>query len=56
MGVYLPCNVVVRVNAAGVTELEAVNPSEMARVAPEVATLAEEVKARLTRVLAAVGV
>jgi uncharacterized protein (DUF302 family) len=55
LGLLLPCNVVVRVDAQGATQVEFMDPGAMSRLTdnPEVAKVASEVRGRLLRVLAA---
>ena len=57
VGLLLPCNVVVRVDARGRTVVEAIDPVVQLGVAENAALLpvAEEVRARLLRVLERVG-
>jgi uncharacterized protein (DUF302 family) len=56
IGLLLPCNVVVRQDADGVVHVEFMDPSAVLDMvdAPEVAAVAEEVRQRLGRVMAAV--
>lgn len=56
LGLLLPCNVVVRSLEDGRTMVEALDPVMQLSVAdnPELPALAEEVKARMERVIAAV--
>jgi uncharacterized protein (DUF302 family) len=55
IGALLPCNVVVRVDAAGRTQVEIMDPRAVLQLVerPEIAEIATEVRARLERVLAA---
>ena len=55
IGALLPCNVVVRVDAAGATHVEFMDPDAVLRLVDhaEVVRLAGEVRPRLMRVLAA---
>jgi len=55
IGALLPCNVVVRTDAAGKTWVEFMDPRAVLELVdrPEVATLAADVRGRLERVLAA---
>ena len=55
IGALLPCNVVVRVDGAGKTIVEIMDPDAVMRLVdtPGVAAVAAEVRARLERVLAA---
>jgi uncharacterized protein (DUF302 family) len=55
IGVMLPCNVIVQENAAGETEIAAIDPrAAMERVGnPALAEIAKDVAARLERVVAA---
>lgn len=57
LGVLLPCNVVVRETADGNVEVASVDPvAAMERTGnPALATTAEEVRRRLSRVISAVG-
>lgn len=54
IGALLPCNVIVRVDAAGQTHVEFMDPIAVLQLVdrPEVPALANEVRARLDRVLA----
>jgi len=56
IGVMLPCNVIVQENAAGKTEIAAIDPrAAMKRVGnPALAEIAQDVAGRLERVVAAV--
>ncbi|HEX5092172.1 MAG TPA: DUF302 domain-containing protein [Burkholderiales bacterium] len=56
IGALLPCNVVVRVDAAGKTVVEVMDPDAVLGLVgrPEIAPIAAEVRARLERALAAV--
>ena len=56
VGVFLPCNVVVREIEPGTTRVEAINAEMMGQMFPvaEVEAVAQEVGARLARVLDAV--
>ena len=56
IGALLPCNVVVRVDAAGKTIVEVMDPDAVLRLVdkPGIAVIAAEVRGRLERVLAAV--
>lgn len=56
IGALLPCNVVVRKDAAGKTIVEAMDPQAVLQLVdrPEIAEIAGEVRKRLERVLAAV--
>jgi uncharacterized protein (DUF302 family) len=53
IGALLPCNVVVRVDADGLTEIEFMDPDAVLRLVdhPDVARLAGEVRQRLVRVM-----
>lgn len=55
IGLLLPCNVVVRNDAAGKTHVEFMDPIAILQMVdkPEIADLAKEVRGRLDRVLAA---
>ena len=55
IGALLPCNVVVRVDAAGKTVVEIMDPRAVLQLVerPEIGEIAAEVRARLERVLAA---
>jgi uncharacterized protein (DUF302 family) len=55
IGTLLPCNVVVRVDPAGRTVVEIMDPDAVLRLVdrPGIADIAREVRARLERVLAA---
>jgi uncharacterized protein (DUF302 family) len=55
IGALLPCNVVVRVDAAGKTVVEIMDPKAVLALVdrPDVEPIAEEVRQRLQRVLAA---
>jgi uncharacterized protein (DUF302 family) len=55
IGALLPCNVVVRQDAAGKTLVEFMDPNAVLQLVgrPEIATIAAEVRARLERVMAA---
>jgi uncharacterized protein (DUF302 family) len=55
IGALLPCNVVVRVDAAGKTVVEIMDPEAVLKLVgrPEIGALAAEVRGRLQRVLAA---
>lgn len=55
IGLLLPCNVVVRDDAAGRTHVEFMDPIAVLQLVdkPEIAELAHEVRGRLERVLAA---
>ena len=55
IGALLPCNVVVRIDAAGKTAVEIMDPDAVLQLVgrPEIAAIAAEVRARLQRVLAA---
>jgi uncharacterized protein (DUF302 family) len=57
IGVLLPCNVIVRSDEPGKTVVAAVDPeTSLSRVgAPDLAPVAAEVKARLTRMLGAIA-
>ncbi|MDC5698888.1 DUF302 domain-containing protein [Intrasporangium calvum] len=57
IGVFLPCNVVVRVDDAGRTVVQAMNPDFMTQIASGEALVevATDAKARLTRALDAVA-
>jgi uncharacterized protein (DUF302 family) len=57
VGLLLPCNVVVRSLEDGRTMVEALDPVRQLSVAdnPDLPQLAEEVRARMKRVIAAVG-
>lgn len=57
IGVFLPCNVVVRVDDAGRTVVEAMNPEFMTQIASgeTLAEVAADAKARITRALDAVA-
>ena len=54
IGALLPCNVVVRVDAAGKTVVEIMDPRAVLQLVerPEIAAIAGEVRSRLERVLA----
>lgn len=56
IGALLPCNVVVRVDAAGKTIVEVMDPNAVLQLVerPEITAIAAEVRERLERVLAAV--
>ena len=56
IGALLPCNVVVRVEAAGKTIVEVMDPNAVMQLVgrPEITAIAAEVRERLERVLAAV--
>ena len=56
IGALLPCNVVVRQDAAGRTRVEFMDPNAVLKLVdrPEVNGLAAEVRSRLERVMAAV--
>jgi uncharacterized protein (DUF302 family) len=56
IGALLPCNVVVRQDDAGVVRIEVMDPNAVLTLVdrPEVAALAQEVRARLQQALAAV--
>lgn len=56
IGSLLPCNVVVRVDAAGQTLVEVMDPAAVLGLVgrPEIAPIAAEVRQRLERMLAAV--
>lgn len=53
IGALLPCNMVVRVDAAGSTQVEFMDPNAVLRLVdhPEVARLAGEVRLRLAKVM-----
>ena len=55
IGALLPCNVVVRVDDAGATRVEVMDPQAVLQLVgrAEVATIAREVRSRLERVLQA---
>lgn len=55
IGALLPCNVVVRQDAAGKTVVEFMDPDAVLQLVgrPEIATIAAEVRSRLERVMAA---
>ena len=55
IGALLPCNVVVRVDAAGRTLVEIMDPNAVLELVgrPEIGAIAAEVRSRLERVLAA---
>jgi len=55
IGALLPCNVVVRQDAAGGTRVEFMDPNAVLKLVdrPEINTLAAEVRSRLERVMAA---
>ena len=57
IGVFLPCNVVVRVDDDGRTVVQAMNPEFMTQIASgaELAEVAADAKARITRALDAVA-
>jgi uncharacterized protein (DUF302 family) len=57
VGLLLPCNVVVRAVGEGRTVVEALDPVRQLSVAdnPDLSTLAQEVRQRMERVIAAVG-
>ncbi len=54
IGALLPCNVVVRQDAAGKTIVEVMDPDAVLQLVgrPEIASIASEVRARLERALA----
>lgn len=54
IGTLLPCNVVVRTDAAGKTLVEVMDPQAVMQLVgqPEIAAIAAEVRARLERVVA----
>ncbi len=56
IGALLPCNVVVRIDAAGKTVVEIMDPDAVLQLVgrPEIAAIAAQVRERLERVLAAV--
>ena len=56
IGALLPCNVVVRVDAAGRTLVEIMDPGAVLQLVdrPEIAEIAAEVRTRLERVLGAI--
>ncbi len=56
LGALLPCNVVVRVDAAGKTIVEMMDPQAVLALVdrPEIAPIAAEVRQRLERVLASI--
>lgn len=53
IGLLLPCNVVVRVDGAGATQVEFMDPDAMHKMSDsaELAAVASEVRARLVRVM-----
>ena len=55
IGALLPCNVVVRQDAAGKTVVEFMDPNAVLQLVgrPEIATIAADVRGRLERVMAA---
>lgn len=55
IGLLLPCNVVVRQDAAGAVHVEFLDPAEMFKLVdhPGIGAVADEVRARLQRVMAA---
>ena len=57
IGVFLPCNVVVRVDDRGRTVVQAMNPEFMTQIASgaALAEVAEDAKARINRALDAVA-
>jgi uncharacterized protein (DUF302 family) len=57
VGLLLPCNVVVRALEDGRTVVEALDPVKQLSVAdnPDLPALAEEVRSRMARVIAAIG-
>jgi uncharacterized protein (DUF302 family) len=57
IGLLLPCNVVVRQDENGLVRVEFMDPNAVLELVgkPEVKQLAEEVRQRLERVMAAVG-
>jgi uncharacterized protein (DUF302 family) len=57
IGVFLPCNVVVRVDDTGRTVVEAMNPEFMTQIGSgaALAEVAADAKARITRALEAVA-
>jgi uncharacterized protein (DUF302 family) len=57
IGALLPCNVVVRADAAGLTHVEFMDPAAVLQLVgrPEVATLAADVRQRLQRVMNALA-
>jgi uncharacterized protein (DUF302 family) len=56
IGLLLPCNVVVRQDAAGAVQVEIMDPNAVLELVgrPEIDAVAAEVRARLQRVLAAI--
>lgn len=56
IGALLPCNIVVRKDAAGKTVVEAMDPQAVLQLVdrPEIEEIAREVRSRLERVVAAV--
>ena len=56
IGLLLPCNVVVRQDAAGIVRVEFMDPNAVLELVgkPEVNQLAQEVRQRLERVMAAI--
>jgi uncharacterized protein (DUF302 family) len=56
IGLLLPCNVVVREDAAGIVRIEFMDPNAVLELVgkPEINQLAQEVRQRLERVMAAV--
>ena len=56
IGLLLPCNVVVRQDAAGIVRVEFMDPNAVLELVgkPEVTQLAQEVRQRLERVMAAI--
>jgi uncharacterized protein (DUF302 family) len=57
IGLLLPCNVVIRARSDGQTVVEALDPVQQLALAeaPALAALAEDVRARMQRVIAAAG-
>jgi uncharacterized protein (DUF302 family) len=55
IGALLPCNVVVRIDAAGKTIVEVMDPNAVLQLVgrPQITAIAAEVRERLVRVLAA---
>jgi uncharacterized protein (DUF302 family) len=55
IGLLLPCNVVVRQDAVGAVHVEFLDPAEMFKLVdhPGIGAVADEVRARLQRVMAA---
>jgi len=56
IGTLLPCNVVVRVQGDGATRVDIMDPKAVLQLTgrPEIASIANEVREKLERVLAAI--